>query len=123
MKTKQEIFGFVFKEGISSFDSSNGQDDANLPTEAEVVRRWMYAFDENLKNMGNGDPSKVSSVPKPVFNRIIREIVEEIIDIWKENSTKAVRSNLEVFSRVKNLVTSRISSISKSPTKNEISQE
>ena len=133
MKTKEELYGFVFGKPLSSLDvaesdlpsTSNTENvpaENNFPTEEQVIRHWMFCSDKTLKLLGNGDPAKVSRLGIKVNNSIITEVSEAVTKVWEKKSVE-VCSSLEVFSRVKYLVTQKIESVKKSPTKDKVGEE
>ena len=65
--TKQEYLGPIFGDGLLSFDPTG------RPTMSDIVRHWMYKYDEK-----RGNKAKIS---EKIKDDVINEIVEALINI------------------------------------------
>ena len=92
MHTHFFTFGFIFGEGISTFPPKK------IPTEADVVRRWIYEFDSRFLGQNLRRPGEAFK------NEVIYNVVDDLIEFWK-NEGFFIRPRWKVFTKVKDLVT------------------
>ena len=92
--SQEQLIGFLFGTPLATFNPEC------RPTQLEVIRHWMYLFDERKREL----PPRSPMTPK-LRNLVIHDVVSSVVDNWRHSSNSVqIKQDKFIFTMVKCLV-------------------